>query len=155
MDTVYIANALGFSSLLLPQLDEIAKVLALKFHVIEPFAESKEIGTKITSLSHQLRFSSTQSNSCSIFNELAKLNHQIGQINRESLDGSDVDSGVAAEIGYAFASGKQIYGLRTDFRLAGDNYGSEINLQVEYFIHASHGTIFHSLPEIHTWIDSI
>jgi nucleoside 2-deoxyribosyltransferase len=50
------------------------------------------------------------------------------------LDGSDVDSGTAAEIGYAFARGKPIAGYRGDFRLASDNEGSTVNLQVQYFI---------------------
>ncbi|PKL38829.1 MAG: 2-deoxyribonucleoside glycosidase [Spirochaetae bacterium HGW-Spirochaetae-1] len=63
------------------------------------------------------------------------------------LDGSDVDSGTAAEIGYAAARGKIIIGYRSDFRLAGDNEGSVINLQVEYFIHRSGGRIVASLEE--------
>ncbi|HEY1405053.1 MAG TPA: nucleoside 2-deoxyribosyltransferase, partial [Spirochaetota bacterium] len=53
------------------------------------------------------------------------------------LDGTDVDSGTSSEIGYACAKGKRIEGLRTDFRLASDNEGSTVNLQVEYFIHLS------------------
>jgi nucleoside 2-deoxyribosyltransferase len=57
------------------------------------------------------------------------------------LDGTDVDSGTAAEIGYAFARGKLIVGYRGDFRLSADNEGSTVNLQVEYFIRASGGTI--------------
>jgi nucleoside 2-deoxyribosyltransferase len=57
------------------------------------------------------------------------------------LDGTDVDSGTAAEIGYAFAKGKPILGYRGDFRLSADNDGSIVNLQVEYFIRASGGTI--------------
>jgi len=57
------------------------------------------------------------------------------------LDGSDVDSGTAAEIGYAFARGKPIVGYRGDFRLSADNEGSPVNLQVEYFIRQSGGTI--------------
>ena len=35
------------------------------------------------------------------------------------LDGVDVDSGTAWEIGYAHAVGKPVYGLRTDFRTLG------------------------------------
>ena len=59
------------------------------------------------------------------------------------LDGSDVDSGTAAEIGYA--AGKQhpvpIIGLRFDTRPSGDNRGATVNLQVEYFIELSGGII--------------
>ena len=57
------------------------------------------------------------------------------------LDGADVDSGTAAEIGYAFARGKLIVGYRGDFRLSADNEGGTVNLQVEYFIRESGGTI--------------
>jgi nucleoside 2-deoxyribosyltransferase len=57
------------------------------------------------------------------------------------LDGVDVDSGTAAEIGFAFAKGKRIVGYRGDFRLASDNEGLVVNLQVEYFIRDSGGDI--------------
>jgi nucleoside 2-deoxyribosyltransferase len=80
-----------------------------------------------------------------------KLNPIIGGNNRAAidrcdlvfaiLDGVDVDSGTAAEIGYAFAKGKPILGYRGDFRLSSDNEGSIVNLQVEYFIRQSGGTI--------------
>jgi nucleoside 2-deoxyribosyltransferase len=79
------------------------------------------------------------------------LNHEIGAANRTAidrahgviaiLDGADVESGTAAEIGYAFAGGKLIVGYRGDFRLSADNEGSTVNLQVEYFIRESGGTI--------------
>jgi nucleoside 2-deoxyribosyltransferase len=79
------------------------------------------------------------------------LNRAIGERNRAAideaqgvvavLDGVDVDSGTAAEIGYAFARGKRIVGYRGDFRLSADNEGGVVNLQVEYFIRASGGTI--------------
>jgi nucleoside 2-deoxyribosyltransferase len=79
------------------------------------------------------------------------LNMEIGAQNRRAideaqavvaiLDGTDVDSGTAAEIGYAFAQGKRIVGYRGDFRLSADNEGGIVNLQVEYFIRESGGTI--------------
>ena len=79
------------------------------------------------------------------------LNREIGASNRGALDradgmlavldGVDVDSGTAAEIGYAFARGKLIIGYRGDFRLSADNEGSTVNLQVEYFIRESGGSI--------------
>ena len=61
------------------------------------------------------------------------------------LDGTDVDSGTAAEVGYASARGRLVVGLRTDVRSAGDNEGSLVNLQVEHFIRCSGGRIFRSL----------
>jgi len=86
------------------------------------------------------------------------LNREIGERNRRSieecdlmlacLDGPDVDSGTASEIGYAFALGKGIQGYRGDFRLTGDNLGSRINLQVQYWIEASGGGIAATLDTI-------
>ncbi len=86
------------------------------------------------------------------------LNPRIGAKNRAFidasdavfavLDGIDVDSGTAAEIGYAFAKGKPILGYRGDFRLSADNEGAMINLQVEYFIRASGGDIVSSRSAI-------
>lgn len=37
------------------------------------------------------------------------------------LDGTDVDSGTAWEIGYGIAKGKKVIGIRTDFRNRGDD----------------------------------
>jgi len=45
------------------------------------------------------------------------------------LDGSDVDSGVAFELGYAFARGKPIIGVRTDHRCFSPY--EEVNLMIE------------------------
>ncbi len=45
------------------------------------------------------------------------------------LDGIDVDSGVAFELGYAFARGKPIIGVRTDHRCFSPY--EEVNLMIE------------------------
>lgn len=45
------------------------------------------------------------------------------------LDGSDADSGTAWEMGYAFAKGIPVYGLRTDFRMVGKS--ELVNLMLE------------------------
>ena len=86
------------------------------------------------------------------------LNGEIGARNRAAidtahgvvavLDGVDVDSGTAAEVGYAFARGKWIVGYRGDFRLSADNEGSVVNLQVEFFIEKSGGSIVTRLSEL-------
>jgi nucleoside 2-deoxyribosyltransferase len=92
------------------------------------------------------------------------LNVEIGGNNRLAidrsdavfaiLDGVDVDSGTAAEIGYAFAQGKPILGYRGDLRLAADNEGASVNLQVEYFIRQSGGDIVTSLVDALALIES-
>jgi nucleoside 2-deoxyribosyltransferase len=90
--------------------------------------------------------------------EWRRLNAEIARANHAAidrcdalvavLDGVDVDSGTAAEIGYAFARGKPIIGYRGDVRLAADNEGAVVNLQVEYFIRQSGGHIVRSLAEL-------
>lgn len=64
------------------------------------------------------------------------------------LDGVDVDSGTASEIGYAAALKKPVTAYRGDFRSSGDNEGSIVNLQVEYFILSSGGKIITSIKDI-------
>lgn len=86
------------------------------------------------------------------------LNGEIAANNRSAidrcdvllavLDGVDVDSGTAAEIGYAFAIGKRIIGYRGDSRSCGDNEAAIVNLQVEYFIAQSGGRIVSQIAEI-------
>lgn len=64
------------------------------------------------------------------------------------LEGSDVDSGTAAEVGYGTALGKWVIGYREDYRRTGEDETSEVNLQVEYFIASCGGSITHSLPDL-------
>jgi len=45
------------------------------------------------------------------------------------IDGADADSGTAWEMGYAFASGKPVIALRTDFRRVGHH--EQVNLMLE------------------------
>jgi nucleoside 2-deoxyribosyltransferase len=63
------------------------------------------------------------------------------------LDGSDVDSGTASEVGYAAALGKRVVGLRLDSRMTGDNRAAQVNLQVEAFIQQNGGDVVHTLDE--------
>jgi nucleoside 2-deoxyribosyltransferase len=63
------------------------------------------------------------------------------------LDGPDVDSGTAVEVGYAFARHKLIVGLRTDIRRSADNDGSLVNLMVETCIFDSGGILTASIGE--------
>lgn len=83
--------------------------------------------------------------------ELRSIDEWIGASNEQLirtadalfaiLDGPDVDSGTAAEIGFAAALGKPTAGVRLDTRRTGDNAGVTVNLQVEHWltegVHAS------------------
>lgn len=80
-----------------------------------------------------------------------RLNFEIGENNHQAivrsngilanLDGTDVDSGTAAEIAAGCLLGKPVLGYRGDFRLTRDNIGGNVNLQVEYYIKRSGGRI--------------
>lgn len=82
---------------------------------------------------------------------------EIGHRNRQALDtcqllvavldGQELDSGTAAEIGYASAMGLTCLGLRTDKRRSGE-LGARINLQVEAFIAMSGGVLTDSLDAL-------
>lgn len=63
------------------------------------------------------------------------------------LDGQEVDSGTAAEVGYGAALGLICFGLRTDLRQIGED-GVAVNLQVETFILDSGGRIATTLAEL-------
>ena len=58
-----------------------------------------------------------------------------------SLNGVDVDSGTAFELGYAFAKGKKLFGLHTDFRTFSPT--SDVNLML-----LKSCVICHSLQEL-------
>ena len=63
------------------------------------------------------------------------------------LDGQEVDSGTASEVGYGAARGLRCFGLRTDLRESGEP-GVAVNLQVAHFIESSGGRIVATLDEL-------
>ncbi len=153
---IYLANGLGFSSITSPCLESIkARLEKEGYHVYEPFSESKDLGEKVAEL--QRRDKNVDMHM--LKKNLAEINGTIGQRNARAIDaasvvvaildgGLELDSGVAAEIGYATALGKVVYGYRTDFRAGGENLGAVINLQVEFFIKMNGGEIFNGLDAL-------
>ena len=127
----------------------IPEVICLGFEVIDPWT-----------LTDQAKIDAVEKMPYGVERRDAwrRLNVEIGGNNRAGidrsdavlavLDGTDVDSGTAAEIGYAFAKGTPILGYRGDFRLSADNEGSTVNLQVEYFIRQSGGDIVTKLADL-------
>jgi nucleoside 2-deoxyribosyltransferase len=57
------------------------------------------------------------------------------------LDGVQVDDGTAWEIGYAYARGIPVYGIRTDFRNAGETPGGKANAMIEGCLQGMAGSI--------------
>lgn len=147
--TIYVANPLGFSEagrdfirkVILPELGKHGRAID-PFQLVDP----ERIASIDSMPAGEDRVRAWQ-----------VLNAEIGAINQRHiddcdvvfavLDGTDVDSGTAAEIGYAYAKGKLIVGYRGDFRLSADNEGGIVNLQVEHFIRASGGTIIRKFSE--------
>lgn len=148
---VYLASPLGFSESgrLFYYEKLIPTVIKAGFEVLDPWV----LTTKATLKPAILLSYGPQKRSA-----WQKVNKIIGRNNARAiknsnlilavLDGVDVDSGTASEIGYAAALGKPIIGYRGDFRLSGDNDGAVINLQVEYFIKLNGGTIATDLGEL-------
>ena len=143
MKRVYIASPLGFAASTTAFMHELIARLEGMVEIENPWDDVR-FADDFSDIGRMQNYSERVS-------RLEVINHELGKTNAERidksdavlaiLDGVDVDSGTAAEIGYAFAKGKRVYGLRTDFRLAGDNIGSIVNLQVQYFIEASGGRI--------------
>lgn len=143
--SIYTAGPLGFfeagrvyhNTIIVPTLT------ANGFLVLDPWPNAADHYTRLPD----------QSGRRSI--DLQRTNHAIGLDNvnmiRSSdlvlaiLDGSDVDSGTAAEIGYAAALSKPIVGVRTDLRMAADNVATAVNLQIAHFIEMSGGAIVSNL----------
>lgn len=148
--SVYLASPLGFATSTRDFMSEIVRALSDAVEINNPWDDHRfdDAFAEITRLgSFRERV-----------DRLHAINHQLGQGNEERirdcdaliavLDGADVDSGTAAEIGFAYALGMRIYGIRTDFRLAGDNLGSIVNLQVQYFIEQTGGRIVETVPDL-------
>lgn len=139
MPTVYVASPYGFSpatrhfydGILLPAVREAG------WHPHDPWADADgAVGARFAeaeALSGQARIAA-----------LREINRFLGAANEQMirgadallaiLDGTDVDSGTAAEIGFAAAIGTPTVGLRLDVRSTGDNAGATVNLQVEHWL---------------------
>ncbi len=151
MKKIYLASPFGFSEAgrlfmyqrLVPLLDELSIICIdpWKLTPEEIIKEAAGIKDPVKKIEEWARI-----------NRIIAGNNVRGIIESDGvlavLDGSDVDSGTAAETGYAAALNKKICGYRSDFRRSGDNEGSIVNLQVEYFILNSGGRIVSSLEEL-------
>jgi nucleoside 2-deoxyribosyltransferase len=148
---IYLASPLGFSPENTPYRERITTRLAtLGYGVFDPWAQ-----TQFSALIEQAQSIEGFTARAAAFREIAA---QIGRCNEEGirgsdcllavLDGAEVDSGTASEVGFASALGKRCFGLRTDVRDCGDFSGIPLNLQVLHFIERSGGTLFRRLEDI-------
>ena len=153
MKRAYLASPLGFAASTRPYMEQLEAALRPLLVIENPWRlqtiqpEEREAVERVTDRS--AHGAATHA-----------LNHRIAAANEAAirrsdmliavLDGVDVDSGTASEIGFGYALGKQVWGLRTDFRATGENPGAVVNLQVQYFIEASGGTIATTADELVT-----
>jgi nucleoside 2-deoxyribosyltransferase len=149
--TVYLASPLGFSPELFPYREKVrARLTGLGCSLFDPwepdqYAADLERAHRLPDYGERVA-------------ALARVAAAIGRLNEEGirrsdavlgvLDGTEVDSGTASEIGFAAGLGKRCYGLRTDLRDSGDFTGLPVNLQLLHFIERSGGKIFRSIGEI-------
>ena len=126
---VYVASPLGFThptkawydAVLLPALEAAGHV------VLDPWSASADL---FAEASDQAALAAANQQAAARNEQLLRDCDAVFAV----LDGVDVDSGTAAEIGFAYALGKPVVGWRSDFRQAGDNAASVVNLQVEHFL---------------------
>ena len=147
---IYIASPLGFSEAGRFFLYEkiIPLFFSMDLDIIDPWKlTSPDLLHKVSSLPP----GDKRLKAWAELNTVIAGNNTKGIIESDGLfavlDGTDVDSGTASEIGYASGIGKPVTAYRGDFRNAGDNEGSIVNLQVAYFIQKSGGRITSSLDE--------
>lgn len=150
MRKIYLASPLGFSVEMKPYLEKItARLVQLGCEVFDPW------GLPFREVLREASRIETYRERIACFTRIAK---EIGEANENGivssdivlgvLDGVEVDSGTASEIGFAAGIGRRCFGLRTDWRDSGDFHGVPINLQVLWFIERSGGKLFRSIQEI-------
>lgn len=122
MSTCYLASPYGFALATQGYLRHLmAKIGEVGIRIEDPWADLMTSG----GIPQQERQITAQEVALPNFARIDRADFVIAV-----LDGTDVDSGVACEIGYAFAKGKPVLGLRTDWRDLGDLPGHAVNLQV-------------------------
>ena len=141
---IYLAGPLGFSEAgrLFHNNVIIPLVLEAGFEIRDPWVLTPQT---IIDSALKLPYGKERKEKWQEINKIIGLNNALAIEESDAimavLDGVDVDSGTAGEIGYGAALGKIIIGYRGDFRLSSDNEGSTVNLQVEYFIYKNGGEI--------------
>ena len=156
MDSIYLTSPLGFSEAgaLFKDQRLVPLIKGAGFSVIDPWQSDK--GIRIAEAQGIGAENLRRSRLYEINNSIAQDN--IAGIIRSDamvavLDGPDIDSGTAWEMGFAYGlwhHGKsyRIIGYRSDFRRSGDNDGSVVNLQAEFPIYETGGMIAGSLREL-------
>jgi nucleoside 2-deoxyribosyltransferase len=138
----YLASPLGFSDTTRGYYEnEYLPALARHVQPVNPWALTSKTEVEQADEEDRLR---------AFFLEVAERNARAiasSDLLIAHLDGQEVDSGTAAEIGYAVGLGKPALGIRTDKRQAGEPEMA-VNLQVEGLIVQSGGFVAKSLEDL-------
>ena len=150
---LYLSSPLGFSELTRGFMFQDLQPLLVRqgFRVLNPWVLNRHVDRELRGI-QQKKTAAAQ------LVATRKLTHAIGATNFAAidacdallavLDGVDVDSGVAAEVGYAFRAGKRIHGLATDRRLTHAADTALCNASVQYMIESSGGRFFAGLSAL-------
>lgn len=148
---IYLASPLGFSPENRAYLGRIKnRLVSLGGDIFDPW-EQHQFDIDIQRALHIMDYPARVASFQRISSEIGKCNEdgiRNADIVFAVLDGAEVDSGTASEVGFGSALGKKCYGLRTDFRDSGDFAGIPINLQVLHFIERTGGRLFRNIEEI-------
>jgi nucleoside 2-deoxyribosyltransferase len=151
MADIYLASPLGFSPENTPYLQKVkARLTSRGFSIFDPW-EQLQFAPRIAEALAIDGFQARAAAFGRIASEIGACNEmgiRQAQIVFAILDGAEVDSGTASEVGFGSALGKRCYGLRTDLRDTGDFVGVAINLQVLHFIERSGGQLFRCLDAV-------
>lgn len=147
--TIYIASPLGFAATTRCYYDSVLlpAVAAAGFEALDPWGPSAagDALTEALAIAGAVpRVAALQVANAALGEHNARLIEACAGV-LAVLDGSDVDSGTAAEIGFASALPRPVIGLHTDLRQFADNEGTPVNLQVAAFIRRSGGAIARDL----------
>jgi len=152
---LFLASPLGFAESTRAFLPTVKSVLTDNgFEVVDPWASSSDLEAEFE-LANQI--TNREQYREAVFDTSMRIAGRNAEMLKSCdvvlavLDGVDVDSGTASEIGYAFGLGKRVFGYRGDFRQSGENDGVLVNLQVHYWIHTSGGKLFTSVEELRTF----
>ncbi|ANA40427.1 nucleoside 2-deoxyribosyltransferase [Geobacter anodireducens] len=148
---IYLASPLGFSPETKSYLEKVKhKLRSLGHDVFDPWEQDHFVRR----IEQAYRIGDFHAR----VDEFRAIASGIGEINEKGimacdgllaiLDGAEVDSGTAGEVGFASALGRKCYGLRTDIRDCGDFVGVPINLQILRFIERSGGCLFRRIDDI-------
>jgi nucleoside 2-deoxyribosyltransferase len=153
---IYLASPLGFADSSRAYMDVLREKLSVHVDVVNPW-DDKGFGA-------DFERANAMNDREARLALLRATNDAIGRANADDiraadgvvaiLDGVDVDSGTAAEIGFAYALGKWVSGLRTDIRQTGENEAAVVNLQVRHFIDASGGTLVTNLDDLEAVVEA-